>query len=385
MTQYTIGASVLLVAVFGFGIVDRGPFSDSAVDFVTEERFLPTERSTTTAPSTAEPMHPTTPVAFAPSTVVPEQPMSRSTPAASNGSARVRISRDGTPMFAGDFADPDVVAFGGSFFAFATNTMFMNVPVLSTESGGVHGDALPVLPAWSEPHHVWAPSVTEVGDHWLLHYTTRHSGSGRQCISVAVGDHPAGPFLDESTEPLVCALDQGGAIDPSVVFDGEAPHLLWKSDGNCCGLPTVVYSQPLSSDGLALAGSPIELLRNDLSWERDVIEGPSMIEVGDTWWLFYSANRWDHADYAVGLAECQSVVGPCEKQPNPWLESTDSVAGPGGLEVVRLPDRAADLVVFHGWVDGEVGYPEGARALFVHLVRWSRNGPDLVVPASGGS
>lgn len=320
-----------------------------------------------------------------PTKVAPDRPAPRAASSGNGGGVGARISLDGSPTFPGDFADPDVVAHDGAFYAYGTNTLFMNVPVLSTEVGGIYGEALPELPTWSEPHHVWAPSVTEFGDHWVLHYTTRHTASGRQCISVAVGGHPGGPFVDDSTEPLLCALDQGGAIDPSVIMKGADPYLLWKSDGNCCALPTIIYSQPLSADGTELVGDPVELIRNDLWWERDVVEGPSMIEVDGDWYLLYSANRWDSADYAVGIARCDSVIGPCVKQAEPWLSSTDSLAGPGGLEVISLPDRAADLVVYHGWVNGEVGYPDGARALYARPVRWTTDGLVLIGSANEGS
>ena len=164
----------------------------------------------------------------------------------------------------------------------------------------------------------------------------------------------------------------------SVALDGEALWLLWKSDGNCYGLPTIIYAQPLTADGTGLAGDPVELIRNDLSWERDVVEGPSMIEVDGVWHLFYSANRWDTADYAVGHAVCETVTGPCVKDPEPWLVSTDGTAGPGGLEVIELADRPNDLVVYHGWTGGEVGYPDGARALYARLIRWVDGQPVLV-------
>ena len=132
------------------------------------------------------------------------------------------------------------------------------------------------------------------------------------------------------------------------------------------------------ADGTGLAGDPVELIRNDLSWERDVVEGPSMIEVDGVWHLFYSANRWDTADYAVGHAVCETVTGPCVKDPEPWLASTDGTAGPGGLEVIELADRPNDLVVYHGWTGGEVGYPDGARALYARLIRWVDGQPVLV-------
>ena len=134
----------------------------------------------------------------------------------------------------------------GDFYAYATNTLFMNVPVLAAYSidgsGGMVGDA-----CRSFPH---GPSRTMSGPRRSARLvaptsstTTRHTASGRQCISVAVADHPAGPFVDASTEPLVCTLDLGGSIDPSTVADDDGSlWLLWKSDGNCCGIPTMIFS-----------------------------------------------------------------------------------------------------------------------------------------------
>ncbi len=301
----------------------------------------------------------------------------------STGRARVgRIASDGTPTFTGDFADPFLLSVDGDLFAYATNTMFLNVPVMVAYpdgGGGLLGDVLPNLPTWSEAGHVWAPSVTAVGEGYVLHYTTRHSVSGRQCISVAVGDHPAGPFVDDSSGPLVCELDLGGSIDPSTIEVGDDLWLLWKSDGNCCGIPTIVFAQPLTADGTDLAGEAVELIRNDRSWERDVVEAPSMIEVDGVFHLFYSANRWDTESYAVGHAVCETVAGPCVKDPEPWLADTEATSGPGGLEVVRVADRAVDVVVYHGWTGDEIGYGTGGvRSLYARPLRWVDGAPVLV-------
>ena len=283
-------------------------------------------------------------------------------------------------VFDGDFPDPDLVVDGESVYVYATNTLWSNVPVLAAVDGEPLtwiGDALPQLPTWSEPNWVWAPSVTEIADQWVLHYTTRHRDSGRQCVSVATSDSPAGPYVDASTEPLVCALDEGGAIDPSVVADGDWVWLLWKSDGNCCGRPTVIYAQELSDDGTRFVGEPSELIRNDLAWERDVVEGPSMIERDGVWHLFYAANRWDTVEYRTGHAVCASVSGPCVKDPEPWLVADDVVAGPGGLEIIELVDSDQDLAVYHGWDADQIGYPGGLRKLYVQLVSWVDGQPVL--------
>jgi len=297
-----------------------------------------------------------------------------------------RLTGDGSPIFGGDFADPFVLEIDDIYYAYATNTFGANVPLmaaLSGESGRYLGDVLPDLPAWSEPGHVWAPSVSSVGDDYVLWYSTRDSASGRQCISVASADHPAGPFLDDSIEPLICDLAEGGSIDPSPFLDSDGSRwLLWKSEGNCCGLATVIYSQQLTADGLGVAGDPVELIRNDLWWERDVVEGPSMAQGPGGYHLLYSANRWDTDAYSVGHAACESVTGPCVKDPEPWLASYDGAWGPGGPEFVVNSDGWVGLVVYHAWTADGVGYPDGARGLFVSSLRLDQG--VLIAPSFKG-
>ena len=87
---------------------------------------------------------------------VDDRPLSQGQDA--SRAAKGRIASDGTPTFDGDFANPFLLPHEGDFYAYVTNTLFMNVPVMASYCGGpggMVGDALPALPAWSEPHHVW--------------------------------------------------------------------------------------------------------------------------------------------------------------------------------------------------------------------------------------
>ena len=277
-------------------------------------------------------------------------------------------------VYCEDLADPFVLAQIGPvkrrLFVYGTNIPGDNVPVLYSttvlRSERIE-EALPALPAWSEPGAVWAPSVLAPDDRPLvLYYVTTDRASGRQCISSAIGHDPKGPFEDTSTAPFVCPIDLGGAIDPSVFVDGSgAPHLLWKSDGNCCGLPTRLFTQPLSADGRQLTGPPVELLTADQPWEGGVVEAPAMVEAGGATFLFYSGNAWNSAAYAIGYATCAGPEGPCTKPVDgPWLGSSDTVAGPGSAELfVDGDDRLR--MVFSAWTDGKVGYDAGGfRSLF---------------------
>ena len=89
-----------------------------------------------------------------------------------------------------------------------------------------------------------------------------------------------------------------------------------------------------------------------------------MVAVNDKYLLFYSANDWDTANYAVGYAVCDSITGPCTKpDTEPWMASTSNAQGPGGQEFYAARDQV--WMVYHGWLPGEVATPDGERRLYL--------------------
>jgi beta-xylosidase len=217
-----------------------------------------------------------------------------------------------------------------------------------------------VLPGWAEPGFTWAPAVTRTEAGWVLAFTVRDAASGRQCIGVATSSAVGGPYAPAAT-PLVCDVRRGGSIDPSFVTDDDGDRwLLYKDDGNCCGLPTTLHAVPLTPDATALAGAAVDLLAADQPWEEGLVEAPSMAKIGDRWLLLYSANRWDSAEYAVGAAWCESPAGPCEKQSAPVLTAGRGLDGPGGVEFVTHSQSSRPIVAFHAWPAGQVGYGDGS-------------------------
>jgi len=289
-------------------------------------------------------------------------------------------------VYCEDLADPFVLrvgAIGPHFFAYGTNTVHANVPVLT--SGGILrsesiGDALPQVPSWSRPGAVWGPSVLRRGPRFVLYYATTDAASGRQCISLAVADEAQGPFKDTSTGPMVCPTELGGAIDPStIVTTDDQAYLLWKADGNCCGLPTAIYAQPISDDGLSVTGPAQELLDSTQPWEAGIVEGPAMFEHEGAYYLFYAGNEWNTANYAIGYAICESPRGPCRRPlDRPWLGSSKQAAGPGSPEL--FTDGAGQLrMVFHAWLNGTVGYRSGSfRSLYSVAITFDEGSPVAV-------
>lgn len=288
---------------------------------------------------------------------------------------------DVNPVVDDDFPDPDVLEVDGIYYAYATNGNTRNVRVArSTDliEWEELDDALPDLPSWIIPGKTWAPEVTEAEPgRFVLFFTATNFRPAFQCIGVAVADAPEGPFEVVGEQMLVCPPEEGGAIDASTFrADDGTLHLLWKNDGNCCGHDTWLYRAPLTADGTVLAGEPVRMVKQDLPWEGDLVEAPTLVERDGTFTLLYSANSYGGAEYTIGYAQAPSLDGPWEKHPEP-LFSSDMLdgryVGPGGQDVVVGPD-GEDLLVFHSWYGGTT-----YRAMNVLPLGWE-DGRPVVAP-----
>lgn len=288
------------------------------------------------------------------------------------------------PVFDEDFPDPAVIEADGGYYAYATNSRLGNVPALTSSdlvSWEPAGDAMPVLAPWVTGGRTWAPEIAvHAPDRYVLYYTALGTASGRQCVGVAVATSPAGPFVDDSAEPLICQAGEGGSIDASPFTDADGTrYLLWKNDGNAIGVDTWIYAQPLSEDGLSLLGSPVQLMKQDQPWEGNLVEAPFLWLRDGTYYLFYSANAYDSADYAVGYAVCDGPLGPCRKPADaPILVSSDDAAGPGHCVLIEKDGRT--WMVHHAWPPDAVGSVLPGRTMWLTEVTWEDGVPVLDGP-----
>lgn len=277
----------------------------------------------------------------------------------------------------GDFPDPFVLAAGGAWFAYATNSAGRHVQAARSADlrhWNTLPDAMPALASWvkADRPDVWAPEVIQLGDRYALYYTARDKASGKQCVGAAVADAPGGPFRDSASAPLVCQVSEGGTIDPSPLADGGHLYLYFKSDGNCCDMQTHLYGQQLRADGLALVGQPVRLLSNERAWEGKVVEAPSMYLHQGRYLLFYSANDYGGSAYAVGYASCTSPMGPCTAAADgPVLRSSGAGAGligPGHQHL--FDDGGQTMIAYHAWEQLAGGAQGPSRFLYIDRLDW---------------
>ncbi len=312
-----------------------------------------------------------------------------------------------SPASPGDFPDPSILSYGGTYYAFSTqNTPGRGQSQLNiqeaTSSNGVSWaktgqDALPSVGAWAEPGETWAPSVVYDGteNDFVMYYTATESQSpGYQCIGAATApaNSPLGPY-QPSPRPVVCqdgsawgaptimgSSALGGSIDPDLFHDNSGNWwLLWKSDGNRVGSPSTIWSVPLQeqSNQLLPETSTTSQLLTDTqsSWEGSVIEGPDMYEVTttDSYYLFFSGIDEGSSAYAIGWASCSGPAGPCQDRTTlsgPILSSGPGMSGPGGPDVFTLPRVLGEttgqtVLAVAGWQGRTIGYIDcGIRPMY---------------------
>jgi beta-xylosidase len=281
--------------------------------------------------------------------------------------APVDITYPSGAVTPGDFPDPHVVAFGGVYYAYSTGSGFTTVQVMSSPNlvdWTMGNDAMPPLSAtpdgnsWAVTNfNTWAPAVTQLADGtFVMYYAALDRASGKHCIGRATSTAPEGPFVDTSTTAFVCAPDHGGSIDPEPVSDSNGTqYLLWKSEGISGSEPTHLWIVKLGVAGkLAEAPTAHQLLTTASgSWEEPITESPSMMPdpSGTGYLLFYSGSNWDSSGYAVGVARCTSITGPCSRiYSTPVLANRGSVVGPGGEHLFKGLDGHWQ-VAFASWTD----------------------------------
>lgn len=191
----------------------------------------------------------------------------------------------------------------------------------------------------------------------MVYFTTRDIFTNKLAIGVGLTfeNKITGPYtmLDY---PLV--LTNKGNIDSTVLqLSNGTNYLVWKEDGNAENppIPTWLWAQQLTEDGMELTGDKTPLLRNDLQWEGKLIEAPWFLETNGYFYLFYSGgDGFCSEGYSVGVARSKMPLGRYIKKSDPILVSNDRFKGPGHCSVVRNVNHTDYAMIHHAWRKDEV-------------------------------
>ena len=260
-----------------------------------------------------------------------------------------------TNSLADDAADPMIIEHEGTYYLYATGNKILSVRTSKN------------LTTWSEKKQVfaladttwgvsncWAPEVHEYNGKFYLFFCGRGSDSIFRG-SVAVCDTPDGTFVPVTENAL---LDFGfSVIDLSFFLDDDGKtYIFYSKDCSTNKVNGKKVSQSfgveVSNDFTRLIGEPVLCTTPDVSWELKSggtiwNEGPVVFKENGKYYMLYSANYYQSADYGVGYAVADSILGPYTKPKSNCIISGngETITGPGHCNVLTVGGQR--YVVYH--------------------------------------
>lgn len=238
--------------------------------------------------------------------------------------------------------DPHVVETPDGEWAVGSSLDGVTMPLMELTDGGATarevGAALTRPPEWSTQGFA-GPAVVEDDGTWWLLFASQSTETGRYCLGVASTADVSEGF-EPADEPLVCT-DERDLIDPSAHRGDDGLVLTWAER---TAAPTSADGTPQGPDSWRITAAPLDLAEPRVGtvselltaeadgWEAGVVDGPALVDVGDTLVLLYSGNQWGTEGYAPGYAVCEDATSACERR-----------TADAPLEV-PLDDAAGDLV-----------------------------------------
>ncbi|MEV4052515.1 family 43 glycosylhydrolase [Amycolatopsis sp. NPDC049688] len=245
-----------------------------------------------------------------------------------------------SPVLPGYNADPNIVAFGDTYYLYPTTDGFdgwsgtkfsawSSKNLVDWKDEGVILD-LGKDVGWADKN-AWAPTIAQHNGKYYFYFCAEAK------IGVAVSDSPTGPFVD-SGKPLIAKNPDGGqAIDPAVFIDHTGqPYLYW-GNGNA-------YVVPLNDDMVSY--DPAKITR--LTGLDGFREGLFTVERKGTYYLSWSIDDTRSPDYRVGYATAPSPTGPFTNRG--VLLSKDAhlgVLGTGHSSMLQVPGTDDWYLAYH--------------------------------------
>lgn len=321
----------------------------------------------------------------------------------------MRVRTFTNPVADGYFADPFVLRFGETWYAYGTgyqgdaaavddhNRVFearRSRDLVHWETLGCvlePPDGLPEPERPGEHREFWAPEVVQIDRRWAMYYSTGIEDRDHR-LRVALADRPEGPFIDAGVE---LAPGERFAIDADPFQDDDGTWYLYYArdmlEGERVG--TSIAVDRLVSP-TRLAGEPRAVLPPSADWQLyrrarpmygsvydwHTLEGPFVRKRHGRYWMLFSGGAWTDNTYAVSWAVSETPVGPFTEATGDGaslLRTVPGLVGPGHCSVVEGPD-GGDWLVYHAWDEALT-----ARRLCLDRIEWTSEGPRTDGPTAG--
>lgn len=266
-------------------------------------------------------------------------------------------------------ADPTIFPYDGKFYMAGTQggnpagfTVYKSTDLIKWAAT----DSIPNLSVGNDifgTQGFWAPQFFPYNGKTGMLYTANEQVAIAFADSISGRYHGSGFPIDASEKN----------IDPFLFKDDDGKYYLYHvrfNNGNY-----IWVGEYDVEDNVIKPSTLKQVFANDQDWEHTgsydsdpIMEGPTVIKIKDTYYLFYSANHFKSKDYAVGYATSSSPTGPWTKNPsNPIIHRSivgESGAGHGD---VFIDNGGEYRYVYHVHNSDSIVSPRRTRILSLNL------------------
>lgn len=263
-----------------------------------------------------------------------------------------------------NIADPYILYYNGYYYVYCTNfvkknkcykTMdFINwTTVKGADNDGYITDKN--LRTSESRKNFWAPEVYNYNGKFYMFYSSKHIQDQKYYIGMAVADSPEGPFKEVNSKifnPIVhnpITNSDQGAIDASVLFDGNNIYLYYVKMGNG---QNAIYGRKIwiNNNNVIASSEEVSLISPERQWETAngarVTEGPCVLKHNGKYYMMYSGCGYVWNEYSVGYAVSDNPLGIYTKKGQILRSDGKNVFGPGHNNYFKTSDGSL-YTVYH--------------------------------------
>ena len=255
----------------------------------------------------------------------------------------------GNPLFEGDYADPEGVVFGKTYWIYPTySAPFKEQLYMDCFSSKD-------LVKWEKHERIidnsrikwlrlalWAPAAVEKDGKYYLFFGANDVHEGEiGGIGVAVADNPAGPFEDLLGKPLIGEIVNGAQpIDQYVFKDKDGSYYMYYGGWSHCNVVK------LADDFKSIVPFEDGTLYKEVT-PKNYVEGPFMFIRDGKYYFMWSEGGWTGPNYKVAYAISDSPFGPFERR-GVILQQDDKIARGAGHHSVVYNERSGKYyIIYH--------------------------------------
>lgn len=255
----------------------------------------------------------------------------------------------GNPIFEGDYADPEGVVFGKTYWIYPTwSDRFENQ---------LHFDCFSSkdLVKWKKHERIidqssiswlrlalWAPAAVEKDGKYYLFFGANDVHPGEVGgIGVAVADKPQGPFKDLIGKPLINDIVNGAQpIDQFVFQDKDGTYYMYYGGWGHCNIVK------MADDFKSIVPFPDGTMYKEVT-PKGYVEGPFMFIRDGKYYFMWSEGGWGGPHYRVAYAIADSSFGPFERKGVILQQDSEVATGAGHHSVLHNPKSDKYYIVYH--------------------------------------